>query len=93
LVRAVDHRFPQQVWPDLVLRVFLTCVGLLIDRNQTHEAHQTPDTMATTLVVVALHVPRHLPRSIPWRFQELFVDDFHEPQVLNALTDGLIVKA
>lgn len=78
--------------PDLVMRMLFTCVALLIDRNQTHKPHQAPDPVAATLVIVALHIPGHLTRSIPRRFQELFVDDFHEPQVLSALADGLVVK-
>ena len=41
--------------------------------------------MAATWVIIALHVPSHLTRPIPRRFQELPVDDFHEPQVLEAL--------
>ena len=51
LVWAVDHDFPKQAslcaplvhaqWraPDLMPGVFLAGVGLLIDRDQTHEPH------------------------------------------------------
>jgi hypothetical protein len=49
--------------------------------------------MPTTSVAIPLHVPGHLARPIPWRFQELLVDDLHEPQVLSAFADGLIIKA
>ena len=36
-----------------------TGVGLLINRNQPHEAHQTTDTMPSACVVVALHMTCH----------------------------------
>ena len=39
LVRAVAHIFPKQIQPDLMLGVFIAGVGLLIDRDQTHEPH------------------------------------------------------
>lgn len=43
------------------------------NRHQTHKAHQASDTVAATLVIVALHVPCHLARPVPRRFQELLV--------------------
>ena len=60
LVRTVNHDVPQQIRPDFMLRVLFAGIGLLVDWNQPHETHQSPDTMATTLVIIALHVPRHL---------------------------------
>ena len=92
LVRPVDHHIPQQIGPDLMLRVFLAGIGLLIDRHQPHEAHQSADTMTPAFVIVALHVSGHLARSVPRRLQELLVDDRHEPQVLCALALRLIVQ-
>jgi hypothetical protein len=35
--------------------------------------------MPTAFVVVALHAARHLARPVPWRFEELLINDFHEP--------------
>ena len=40
----------------------------------------------TTLVIIALDVPRHLARSVPRRIQELVVNKRREPQVLNAFS-------
>ena len=68
-----------------MLGVFLARVWRLINRNQSHKPHQTANAMAATFVTMSLHVSRHLPRSIPWGFQELLVDQFHEPQVLSTL--------
>jgi hypothetical protein len=65
----------------------------LIDRHQPHETHQAAHTMATTLVVVALHMTSHLARTVPRRFQKLLVDDSHKTQVLRAFADWLIVKS
>jgi hypothetical protein len=47
LVWPVDHHVPQQVWPYLMLRMFLAGVGFLVDRHQPHEAHQPPHPMIT----------------------------------------------
>ena len=70
LVWVINQHIPQQIWPDLMLRIFLTGIWFLIDGQQSHETHKTADPMAATLVVVALHVTRHLARSVPRRFQE-----------------------
>lgn len=75
-----------------MLGVFLAGVGFLIDRDQSHETHETAHAMPPTLVLVALHEARHLTGSLPWRFQELLVDDFHEPQVFRTLALRLIVQ-
>lgn len=60
LVRAVDHHVAQQVWPNLVLWMLLAGAWFLVDRNQTHQAHQSPYTVPTTSMPVPLHVARHL---------------------------------
>jgi len=54
LVGSINDRMPQQVRPYLVLRVLLTCVGFLINRDQTHDAHQASHAMPATLMVIAL---------------------------------------
>ncbi len=59
MVRAVNYCILQQVRPDLVLRVFLTGVGLLIDRDQTHKTHQPADTVAAAFMAFPSHVPCH----------------------------------
>jgi hypothetical protein len=41
---------------------------------------------------IAQQCPERLPRSLPWCFQELLVDQFHEPQVLGTFTLRLIVQ-
>lgn len=89
---AVDHHVPEQIRSDLVLWMLLAGIGLLVNWNQPHETHQTADTMSTALVVVTLHIPCHLARAVPWRFQELLVDDCHEPQVLCTLALWLVIQ-
>src|SRR3990170_5052983 len=37
-------------------------------------------------------MPRHLPRAVPWRLQELLVDQTHQHQVLGALRRRLTVE-
>ena len=48
--------------------------------------------MATAFVVVALHMPGHLAGPVPWRFEELLINDLHKPQVLSALVFRLIIQ-
>lgn len=48
--------------------------------------------MTAALVDVAFHEAGHFTRPVPRRFRDLFVDDFHEAQVLSAFAYPLIVK-
>ncbi len=67
LIGSINHHIPKQIRPDLVLWMLLAPVWLLINRNQPHEPHQRVRAMAAACVVVALHVPSHLARSVPRR--------------------------
>ena len=58
LVRSVNRHVAQQVWPDLMLWMLLAGVGLLIDRNQTHQAYQPSCAVPTTSMTSLLHEPR-----------------------------------
>ena len=79
-----------------MLWVFLARVGLLIDRNQPHETHQTARTVATARVDLPLQKPCHLLYhrlcAIPRLFQELLIKNLPEPQVLCACAHGLIIQ-
>jgi len=93
LVRPVDHCIAQQIWPNLVVRMLFAGVGCLINWHQPHETHQTARTVTTALMVLTFHETGHLARPIPRRVQELFINYFHEAQVLGALADRLIIKS
>jgi hypothetical protein len=96
LVRAVDHDVPEQIRPDIMLWMLLAGIWFLIDWYQAHETHQptdpVTDPVTATLVVMALHMPGHLARSVSRRLQELLINDLHEPQVLSVPAFRLIVQ-
>ena len=48
--------------------------------------------MPAAFVVVAFHVARHLAGPVPWRFEELLINDFHKPLVLSALALRFILQ-
>ena len=73
LVGAINHHVAQQVWPDLMLGMFFAGIWLLVNRHQPHKSHQPSYTVPTTSMPIPLHVPGHLARSIPRRFQKLLV--------------------
>ena len=92
LVGAINHHVSQQVWPDLMLGMLFAGRWLPVNRHQPHKSRQPSYTVPATLTPIPLHVPGHLARPIPRRFQKLLVDDFHEPQIFRAFADRLIVK-
>lgn len=69
-----------------MLRALLACVRSFVAGMQPHDAHQPPDAVTPTFMTIALHVASHLARPVPRGFQELLIDDCHEPQVLRTLT-------
>ncbi len=71
----------------------LAGIGLLIDWDQPHQAHQATHPMPAALVALTLHMTGHLSRAIPGRLQKLFVDECHETQSLGTFSDRLVVKA
>ena len=79
LVALINHHFPQQIKPDFMLRIFLARVGLLINWNYLHEAHQPTNLVTTILMIIALHMTCHLAQPVLGRLQKLLVDDLHNP--------------
>ncbi len=77
LVRPFHPQSPEQIWPDLVFLGWPACVGLLVDRHQTHEPHQPPDPLLVHPMTFVLQVTGHLPDAEERRLQELFVDLAH----------------
>jgi hypothetical protein len=55
LVGAGDRQCPQQIGPDLMLRMLLAGVRCLIDRYQPHLAHQAAYPVATAFMALPLH--------------------------------------
>lgn len=49
--------------------------------------------MPSAAMLLSLHMTGHLSRAIPWRLEELPVDDFHKGQALGAFTAGLVLEA
>lgn len=92
LIRLVNDHVFEKIRIHLVFWMFLAGVGCLIDRNQPHQAHQTPNTVTTTGMPLRLHPAGHLARAIPGCLQKLLVDDFHELQVFRALALWRVVK-
>ena len=75
-----------------MLRMRFTGLRALVDRRQAHLQHQTTDAMAPNAPTVATQMPRHLSRAVPWRLQELFVDETHQPQCCFAHRCRLAVE-
>ena len=80
----------QQIRVGLVPLRGLVGVGLLVDRHQAHEAHQSSNPLLIHQMAFVAQVPGHLADAEERRFQELFVDLTH--QVQRRLALGLIVE-
>jgi hypothetical protein len=59
----------------------LAGVGFLIDRHQSHKAHQSPDALFVHGMTLVLQVPCHLPDTVKRGVQELLVDQQHQVEV------------
>ena len=56
-------------------------IRLLVDRHQTHEAHQPPDAFLVHGMALVLQVPGHLPHTVKRGLQELLVDQQHQIKI------------
>src|ERR1700692_3952932 len=65
----------------------------LIDRRQSHAAHQSTHPLATPVMTEPTQMPRHLPGSVKRCLHELFVDQPHEREVLGALARWRVIIA
>jgi hypothetical protein len=92
LIGAGDGQALEQIWVNLVFRMLPAGLRLLIDRHKAHELHQPADPMAPASMSLSMHMTSHLPRAIPWRLEELPVNDLHELQGLGAFAARLVVK-
>ena len=66
-------------------------VGLLVNRHQSHEAHQSADALLIHQLAFVTQMPCHLPDTEERRFQELLVDLPHQIKVLFGLALWLVV--
>jgi hypothetical protein len=70
----------------------LAGVGLLVDRHQSHEAHQPPDALLVHGMALVLQVPGHLPDAIERGVQKLLVDQQHEVEVHRRLALRRVIE-
>ena len=92
LVGLIDPQATQQIGVGLVPLRRLAGVRLLVDRHQTHEPHQPPDTLHVDCVALVLQVPGHLLDAVERGFQELPVDQPHERQVHLGLALWAVIE-
>jgi hypothetical protein len=74
LVGPLDPQTAQQIGVGLVLLRGPAGVGLLVDRHQPHEAHQSSDPFPVHSMALVLQAPSHLPHAVERGIQELLVD-------------------
>ncbi len=53
--------------------------------------HQPSNPLAANTVAFSSKMACHLPRPIPWRLQELRIDQTHQRQILRRLASRLII--
>ena len=70
----------------------LAGVGLLVDRHQAHEPHQTADAFLVHGIAFVLQMPCHLADAVERGFQKLLVDQQHEIEVRGRLTLRRVVE-
>ena len=57
----IDGQMAKQVWPYPMRRMRFTGLRTLVNRRQTHFAHQPTNAMAPDAPAVVPQMPRHLP--------------------------------
>ncbi len=82
----------QQIGVCLVSLCRLADVGLLIDRHQAHEPHQTADAFLVHQMAFAPQVPGHLANTEERCFQELLIDLPHQHQVQSRFALGRVIE-
>jgi len=92
LIRAIHPRPPEQVGIGLMPASRPAGVGLLVDRHQRRKAHQPTYPFLVHQMTVVAQAPGHLSDAEKWRFQELFIDQPHQAEVLLRLAFGRVVK-
>lgn len=75
-----------------MLRVGLGGVGLLVDGNQTHLAHQAHHSLSADLMPLPPQPAGHLPGAVPRWFQKLLVHHAHQFQIQLALALGPVIE-
>ena len=85
LVGSVDCQLPEKIGINPMRRMGVAGSRRLINGLQPHQAHQTPNPMATDAGAFAPQVPRHLAGAVKWIFEKQLVDAPHQRQVLRAL--------
>jgi hypothetical protein len=64
LIGPVNQQTNQQIGVGLVPLRGLARIGFLVDRHQSHKAHQPPDALFIHGMTIVLQVPGHLPHAI-----------------------------
>ena len=67
-------------------------VGILVDRHQAHEPHQSLDALIVHSIALVPQVPRHLLHTVERCLDKLLVDHDHEVKVHGRLTHQLVVE-
>ena len=67
-------------------------IGFLVDRHQSHKAHQPPDALFVHGMAFILQMPRHLPHAVERGVQKLLVDQKHEVEVKGSFALWRVIK-
>ncbi len=66
--------------------------GRLVNRFQTHQAHQAPDPVTASALAFAAQLPGHLPGPVERVLHEQFVDPPHQCQIRQGLALQAVIK-
>jgi hypothetical protein len=55
-----------------------TGIGLLVDRHQAHQPHQSPDALVFHNMALVLQMPCHVLHTVKRCLEDLLVDHHHE---------------
>jgi hypothetical protein len=90
LIGPVDPKSTQQIGISLATLRGLAGVGLLVDRHQPHQAHQSSDALFVHGMAFVLQTPAHLPDTVKWSVQKLLVDLQHQVEVHRCFVSAVL---
>ena len=92
MISLRDLEAAQKIGIALTSLVRLVRIGLLVDRHQAHEPHQTAYTLLVELMAFVFQVPCHLPHPVKRRVRKLLINEPHQLQIIGTFTFTLIIE-
>jgi len=92
MIGTIHRHIPEQIGINPVRRVGRAGLGRLVDRFQTHEAHQAPNPVTPGTEAVAPQLTHHLPAAVEGAAQKQLVDTAHQSQILRTLALRRVIE-